>query len=205
MIQTSELWFARADRLGDPFEGSFSAASLQDLKDWHPSATEVRLRSSDDWRQQCLVNCWHQNDDESVAMWNRYGDQAEVAAIRSTFDRLKGAIKESQQEIYVGQVQYIDYQTESISDANAFDPLLHKRRAFDYEREVRAIAVIPRRLQFPAPEGLGFPVTLAVLVEAIYVAPAIADDAVDRLRTALDERGLQLPLRASALDAKPRF
>ena len=39
----------------------------------------------------------------------------------------------------VGMVSYIDYESETFSDDNVLNYVIHKRRSFEYEKEVRAM------------------------------------------------------------------
>ena len=72
------------------------------------------------------VNCWCENDHESEAMWKSYGGD-EGIAIRTTF----GGLTESlvcESSVYIGRVQYVDYDETFIGERNVVIPLLHKRK-----------------------------------------------------------------------------
>src|SRR5437870_3042737 len=78
LLQSGSLHFARADRLGDPFEGSYSApfhlALETELAQALPpeavqQATTNFHTATQGMPQRIYVNCWHVNEYESVAMW----------------------------------------------------------------------------------------------------------------------------------------
>jgi hypothetical protein len=45
----------------------------------------------------------------------------------------------AREQIYIGVVNYIDYKTELIPWHDSFFPYVHKRKSFEYERELRAL------------------------------------------------------------------
>jgi hypothetical protein len=210
ILRTGELYLARADTLGDPFEGSFSNASLEHLRGFHPSHIAVTLAASLSSRMQCMVCCWHANEDESEAMWSTYGQKSPAVAICSTPARLKRALEATDVPIYIGEVTYVDYDTVSISDQNMFYPLLHKRRIFDYEKEIRAVRLVPRRLlpedTAAYPRGIHAKIDLGALVEAIVIAPNAPEGCTETLISALRNAGFPgIPVRKSRLNDSPRF
>ena len=82
------------------------------------------------------ANCWHLNEHESAAMWNRYSRDAAPIAIQSTFKRLRYSLSN---DINIGLINYIDYEKESVPSSNYFNYFLHKRKCFEYECELRAL------------------------------------------------------------------
>jgi hypothetical protein len=83
LIDSRRLFFTRADRLGDPFEGSWPRINVharRQISEGMPSENQQgfaqameRLREiSKKWPKYNAVNCWHMNDYESAAMWKLY-------------------------------------------------------------------------------------------------------------------------------------
>jgi len=87
-------------------------------------------------RQFTYINCWYISDHESAAMWNLYAQTKEAIAIQTTYEKLHLAMAS---DCYIGEVKYIDYKNDVIPISNAFNPHMIKRKAFEHERELRAI------------------------------------------------------------------
>lgn len=77
MLETRSLFFARADKLGDPFEGSFSRGNAllrpiiyKELYEKVPAEMLAKMQADRadlaKWqRQWTFINCWHINSEES--------------------------------------------------------------------------------------------------------------------------------------------
>src|ERR1035437_1484741 len=195
MLETRALYFARSDRLGDEFEGSYSAANVR----WRPKAYKDSLemlpqmeRIRETIRLHTYVNCWNLAGYESAALWGLYVPPHGGVAIRSSFRRLCECFLPSQEDeeepttgnsIFIGRVLYADYENDLIPENNMMWPFVYKRRSFEFENELRAlIQHIPseagregesRVADFSGPTALGREVTvdLDVLVEDIVVSP----------------------------------
>ena len=129
LLERKALFFAKASRLGDPFEGSISqstAVEIQRMKLVKPEALHEELFRQ---RDRTLVNCWHEGAYESAAMWSLYGQHI---AIRTTSERLCRSF-DCEEDIHVGRVAYVDYETAHIRLNNLFNLYLHKRLSFEHE------------------------------------------------------------------------
>ena len=128
------------------------------------------------------VSCWHMNEHESAAMWEIYkSGQPQGIAIRSTYRNLAESITD-ERTIYIGTVSYIDFDTEAISDRNSLYPYVHKRKYFEYEREIRAVYCAPSMVPHESkadtvtwgpvgPKAEPISVDLDRLINAVYVSP----------------------------------
>src|SRR5262249_11707801 len=141
-----------------------------------------------------IVSCWHMNAVESMAMWRLYLTGREGIAVRSTFERFVSAFApfdgqdkghnadgtERELRINAGIVHYVDYDGDTPLNVPR---ILLKRRSFEHERELRAVAVDRSWGNSPrfGPDGRvltrfgsggdSIPVDLAALIAAVYVAP----------------------------------
>lgn len=187
LLTTRSLWFSRADLLGDPFEGSVSAANIR-LRPalYRDQIPEHALHVMQESRRLAIrhhyVSCWHRSEWESAAMWRLYISGHGIA-LSTNYGRMREALG-GEEHIFVGHVRYVDYERHWIPEGNGFDPYLHKRRSFAHEQEVRAvIATYPTRPEptaengevldygLPSPAGLAIPTDPASLIEGVYVAP----------------------------------
>ncbi|AYH43790.1 hypothetical protein CDA09_10385 [Azoarcus sp. DN11] len=107
------------------------------LLDFH----ELRIRQAYAYRRSFFLNCWHQNEHESAAMWSLYSRANEGIAIVSSEDKFRLALAATPIDVYGGCVQYGDYGSAefTIDDGNAFRPVLYKRQSFAHEREYRLV------------------------------------------------------------------
>jgi hypothetical protein len=152
MLDRRRLFFARATLLDDPFEGSSTKMMVSAreyvranretdpaLAEYKDMPEAVFTQMGDIFRQSVqsyLISCWHMNEHESAAMWKLYSSSNEAVCIRSTYRRLRRCLPQC---VFVGEVSYIDYETEGFSPRNVFNAIMHKRLSFAHERELRAI------------------------------------------------------------------
>src|SRR4051794_14549490 len=74
MLQRKALFFCRSDLLGDPLEGSLTAAMVADWKRVMPAeGNSFRAGMNRDLAKTGYMNCWHLGAHESMAMWRGYG------------------------------------------------------------------------------------------------------------------------------------
>lgn len=124
-------------------------------------------------RQACYVSCWALSPFESEALWRLYTSDADGVAIQTTYQALVDVVKPDS-DLYVGKIGYLDYETEWFPNGNLFYPVMHKRRAFAHENEVRVLKLKHDYIPFESalgPLGLLVPIELESLVQAIYINP----------------------------------
>ncbi len=140
MLENRGLYFARCDRLGDPFEASLPKAdnALRHDYDLVHSDGEYQRRNFRAIRKWTTVSCWHMNAHESAAMWQLYTKSNEAIAVCTTYQRLVECLDTFDS---VGAVNYIDYDVDTLpkSPASVLTPFVHKRMSFQHESEVRAV------------------------------------------------------------------
>ena len=102
-----------------------------------------------------FTHCWSIADRENILMWDRYRHQESTIAIKTTMSKIENALNESAYPLYVGKVQYRDYETEHITGFQGFaeknlsdpkiieelfyQPVFHKENLYQSEREARII------------------------------------------------------------------
>jgi hypothetical protein len=95
------------------------------------------------------VSCWHQNQDESDAMWALYAHRDAGVAIRTTVGRVLQAFAASKRSIFLAKVNYDSANNLTALTSGIFGSLLIKRHAFHHENEVRIIALTPDGYEAP--------------------------------------------------------
>ena len=217
LISTKTLYLPRADKLGDPFEGSYSKANIQfrpqvykDMPADSFNKMISRMSYLARWRRQwTYISCWHMNDHESAAMWKLYTNTKESVAIQTTYENLVNALPES---VYVGLVQYIDYKKDWLPEDNTFYPFMHKRKSFAHENEVRII-----RQEEPVYEGkilvdkqndrdgIAVAVNLTLLIDKVYIAPTASTWDRSLVEEVLKKYEINKEVKLSNLDEDPVY
>ena len=141
MLSNGGLYFARADKLGDPLEGSYPLANKQlyehQREEWaRPVPDADRDSLLETWRKHTWVSCWHMNEHESAYMWERYAPELKSVAVRTTYQRLDDLLD---YWCFLGVVRYIDLQQEVSNIRSSREPFVIKDKEFEPEREVRAV------------------------------------------------------------------
>lgn len=198
LLQNQALFFSSASLFNDPFEGAKGTIENKDIYDKgyialladaiadRPDAKEVIKPTEKDFlkakelheqmaaskieqRNFTFLNCWHENELESDAMWYLYSkDISNAIAIRTTYEKLYLSL-EKNPDIDIGRVNYIDY-NKKFTQTNA--EFWYKRASFSHEREVRAIT---RDRNESIKPGIYQKVNLDLLIDRIYISPKAND------------------------------
>ena len=208
LLDKEALFFSRLDRLGDPFEGSVSRGTLVMRHLWledagiSPERIQETLESltvqKGSMVRKFLVNCWHENDGESEAMWKLYGGESGIA-IKTTFEGLSQCFR-CETDIFIGNINYVDYDTTIISEANLFTSSLKKRKSFEHEREVRVVA---NELGHDYEVGNYFEVDLNRLIHQVVVAPQSPEWFVNLVKSVTARYDIDVIVSESSMDVSP--
>jgi hypothetical protein len=215
MLDSSSLFFCRLDRLDDKYEGSYPQLAMKRVTD--PAHLHLMKRQ----RVSVFVNCWHINEYESAAMWRLYLKTNEGIAVQSTYKRLCESLSTWPFPLYASHVSYIDYNTDTFPTNNGFYPVLHKRKSFAHESELRLIydhgvteaakledsPVTKSDIAFaipPRPDfGVSIPIELSKMVERVFVAPTASMWFRDLVAAMLRRYALEVEVIQSDLDSDP--
>jgi hypothetical protein len=195
LITTKCLYFPRADKLGDPFEGAKVSAKNKAKWDKHyfnffveaiktaPNGGSQTKNEKEILQEakrllkdiqgigkrqikETFISCWYEGQYESDAMWRIYSSSIEQAvAIKTTYKKLYNSLGRNQ-SIQIGRVNYIDFSKQSVGINDSF---WYKRKSFEHEKEVRAII-----FDHNASEETGklVPIKVETLIEDVYISPA---------------------------------
>lgn len=221
LLDKSALFFPRADKLGDPFEGSHGKAYVAEMKSAFKEGkdSEQILKNLGSVYRKIVkftfLNCWHMNEHESAAMWNLYVKSNEGIAIQSSIAALRSSIKETGYEIYVGKVEYLDYESEVMTgglEEGERYPFFHKRKSFEHERELRLMIQDFKSAKSliiyaspPHRDGIYVSVDLGSLIERIYLAPSCPKWQLGLLKSVTRKYGLNKEVIQSGLNEKPVY
>lgn len=177
------------------------------------------------WRRNYYVNCWHESDHESVAMWKVYGAPGPGIAIVSNGSRIERGLMHDDRKLYFGKVRYFDQSSETIDWSNAFNIIMAKRTSFSFENECRLVywdtSSTHDPLDFdswddgtmrfekvnrddrPLTEGVAIECDLELLIDEVLVSPFAPNwyfDAIVKLKNSL---GYKFSVRYSDLLKPP--
>jgi len=161
LLEKKSLFFCRANKFSDPFEGSIPKKQFDFRIEWEKWFAQRHGKEFDEahalsniaglqnlhkeFKNNTIINCWHINENESDAMWRLYLKDNEGVAIQSTTERIYNAINETKEKISLSKVRYIDYENDGWYHPieyphrgyNFYIPLIHKRKEFIHENEFR--------------------------------------------------------------------
>ena len=194
-LEKNALFFVRSDQFSDKYEGKFTEADVELWKDkLKPKTNLSQIEVYDRFRKVVNISSWHINENESAAMWEICLQSKEGVVIKSTFKRLKDSfVLHKEDEIHIGKVKYIDYTRDTIPKGNLFNPFLYKRKAFEYESELRAVIMkfatqeetIGEHILYVDPKWFGIHVNtdLDVMIDKIVVSPSVPDWFIDLVKS----------------------
>ncbi len=92
---------------------------------------------------------------------------------------------------------------------NLFFPIMHKRKSFEHERELRAVRcdvqACEKGMEKPPNCGESIPVDLGKLIQNIYVAPSAPEWFLKLVEDICTKFELNVPISRSSQDAEPMY
>lgn len=226
ILENRTLFFARADKLGDPFEGSLPKKNTTQR---HPNLSEEErfkyAHVMERLTRYTFISCWHESKYESESMWNRYANENSGIAIRTNPNALAESFITNEQ-IHIGCVRYVDYDNDIIPEDNGLVPYLYKRKSFESEREVRAIVQRPpnginlteisnsiKNLSIEEiskwkdiyETGIDYKVHLELLIQEVVVAHLVPDWFLKLVESVAKRYSLNAPINRSYLAETPTW
>lgn len=208
-------------RFSDRFEGTMTNALLAQVE----ARGKNHAREWHSWRIATYANCWNQDIEESVALWSMYGPSRGGVAIRSSVGAIKSALDPNggspQNELYIGRVRYVNFDTVTMPEDNALWPVVHKRLPFRFEQEVRVVMWArhlvwaaqakaesagqewPDVLRELVPPGFDVAIEPNALVQGVVVAPDAPEWLLELVGATAARYGLAASVERSRLDAPP--
>jgi hypothetical protein len=228
LLSRKSLYFANiGEFLDDKWEGTLPKATIQGLKRFlrisaekhgerppKEGAEQEALRSLmsavKTLQPMYVVNCWHRNDVESVAMWKLYTKGMDGVAIQSTVGRLKACLLHERRTIYIAQVKYgHEVPDDGLVSPHALIPIITKRRSFEHESEVRLVldrynSALPTTDELSRKSrGEAITVDLSTLIEKIVASPDYPEWARASLQDRVADAGLNVTVEESDLLTLP--
>ncbi len=232
MLDNKALYFPNALTLNDPYEGYYTEGMAPSKKSEEifirmmlarensPSSIarkdhrELRglyryfLKDLKVTTELFYVSCWHMNEEESSAMWKLYTSRGDSVCVKSTYKQLSQELPE---DCYLGCVNYIDYKTDMFDVFYYLNFVVHKRKSFEHEKEVRAVinnGTITGKPPYPPindRKGIVVPIDLAHVINEVYVNPAAKPPFLEEVRQLISTHNLAIPVKQSEVNAPPKY
>ena len=156
LLVTESLFFTRADKFDDPFEGFVSKSKMDDYKQLlsrfetesiGPEARGYILRLMEKVRKYVMCSCWYCGEEEPMAMWEKHHMHSSGIAIKTTVNNLRQSLPRNP-HFLIGKINYTNnYNLDVPKNLSEIQKIFHimyswyfyKRNSFVHEREVRVI------------------------------------------------------------------
>ncbi len=206
ILATGSLFFTRADKYDDKFEGYIpETTTLPHTSEDNPLVNRV----DSNFRQYIMCNCWHHGEEESMGMWDKYHLRNSGIAIKTTMRNLKNSLPDEPDEpdVFIGKIEYINNHNEIKMPEDIgnllYYPYFYKRKPFEYEQEVRAIIDIAS-ISGDALYKFGRPLKIDVKTligknSEVIVSPHADEWIAGTLKLIVERYGFQFPVNPSRL------
>lgn len=212
ILSRNSLFLSRLDLLGDAHEGSITrinheARQVEFEKHGITQMITELEKSSKKTNKSMFINCWYCDDYESEAMWKLYCPNNQGVAIQTTYKDLVDSVDYDEQ-MYIGAIKYIDYESEWFPTGNIFYPVMHKRKAFEYEKEIRLVKTSPDLWQMKEnelPFGIHCEWDINKVVENIYVNPYAQNWYYEIVKNIINKYNCEFNIKWSTLKGLPYY
>lgn len=143
LLSTKSLFFTKPTAFLDPLSTNYMMWNMRDVDKSMFATTEDLKSYLEKVYEFSALSSWHINEHESAGMWDLFLKSQDGIAIRTTYDRLLGSIKDLRYKVFARKVQYIDFAKKQVSE-NIFDTLFYKRKSYSYENELRLLIIASR-------------------------------------------------------------
>ena len=139
-------------------------------------------------------------------MWKLYTSMRDSICIRSAYKQLWDCLPSK--ECYLGEVRYVDYETDAFDHSNLFSLVMHKRTSYAHEHEVRAVIINVSAEILESrnhPPGVPVKIDMRSLVNEVYIAPDAPDPLMEVVQRLVDQTGLTVQVKKSGVNAPPAY
>lgn len=216
LLSDKSIYFCRSDLFEDKHEGSYTARAKEYRKSFYAEASdhwinETMPNININLKKCTYISCWHVNENEDIHMWQSYEQRDKAIAITSKISKIKEFILDTDSVFLLGPVNYIDYKSDLVSEANAFAPFFCKRKEFASEREFRILkekmvdidAII--KGEIVPPKGCNIPVDVSNLIDNVICSPFSDNTISKNVSQMLAKYGMLDKLSDSSLITDPIY
>lgn len=195
LLQKKAIFFTRADRVEDPFEGRYPPSQREERKKWYKYMQETQdffLNMTDadidkniieyeefleKYRALTTISCWDCNYSENALMWRSYCNTTTGILIKSSFSRILKSFENTKEDVFVSRVKYLDYGKYLIPDGDTFSPFVHKQHFYRQEEEIRLLHQVDEKAWIhdwdkeESKNGVYIACDIEILIDEIIIAP----------------------------------
>jgi hypothetical protein len=221
LLTQKALYFCGARNFEDPFEGQYAwgpkgnAEFVKTQRSLHlkygggmdfEAFMSINMKTLNDISSQTYINCWHQSEHESEAMWKLYcKNPAEGVLIKTTENKLRNSLQAlSLEKLHLNAVKYV--RNNWIKQYNPEkEVFFRKRSSFEHEKEFRAIFQNnPYDGSMPK-HGHLVSVDLNNLIQEIRVSPLSNKSFCELVESSALNASLTVPLMNSEIEIQPEI
>jgi hypothetical protein len=208
LLSNKALYFASPKKFNDPYDCDLPKSHYQALDDEHENWKKRQLQEfeekvpnfkntlqydqiiqtmnkmpsteklNESVKEKFCVSCWHINDYENEALWKIYTNQGEGIAIETTDVKLKESFITTK-NIHCDKVRYEDFDTAPIKKGHKHYAGFIKRKAFEYEKEYRAMVMLD---EADYGQGSLIQVNLDTLIQKVHISPLMPNYFFDAIK-----------------------
>lgn len=188
-----------------------------------------------------FISCWHKNEYETEFMWKLFAEKEKGIAIKTNLNNLKSSIINTNlnnlrsvtmttelhnpraitiendifihQDMYIGNVNYVDYDASFIPNYYPQSPFIYKWKSFEHEKEFRIIYQpnksdikenILEKYKKHEFKGIYIPVDISILIKKIIINPFDNNnELLESIMHILHQHNLSFPVCKSSLSKEP--
>jgi hypothetical protein len=207
LLRSRSLYFRRADRFPDRFEGALTPSIRRLIN--YPGVGGPNGEDADGYyrhaREGGFVSCWSRGARDNMALWQLYGGVKSSLVITTTVEKLAEVASTWPDITSIHKVRYIDhFKNPPMTVGHYTDVLECKHEAYSYENEVRVIVSRHRGDWTKNPIDFRLPVpNLNAFIRSIVVAPEADDWYFEAIQEVTRRFELSVPVRRSQLTMLP--
>jgi hypothetical protein len=210
LISKKKFHLCRGDKFQDKFEGAFTKSIKNAIDEaYRNSNIEYDFEKfKKELREGVYINCWHQDIDDNMAMWELYGKSKCSVAITTTVEKLNDAILEKKHPYYIAikEVEYVKHWKNPNLDIKPYSNVFsYKNNAYKHEQEVRVIVDrLEENFEKNLDEkGMYLDINLNKLLRSIVLAPDAPDWYHELIINVTKKYDINAPIRQSKLSFGP--
>jgi hypothetical protein len=204
LLLRKELYFKRADAYPEYFEGHLTINEKQNLIDIfkkqniskHKSEVNKVFKALKKYCESTYIDCWHNNQGESYAMWKIFGESKNCIALKTTVGKLRALYDKAKDFIKITPY-LVDYYDSENADNYPYSSkyiFIRKPFYFYYEAEIRGLIQLEvKGFGEKFPNDIRLPIIPTDLIESIWISPfsevwfeQLVQDLLNRLKIKIE-------------------
>jgi hypothetical protein len=140
-----------------PVQNMYTEAVRKDIKEqfYEGAPDKTALHEMiQQMRKITFANCWNVGKYEDLNMWRAYTNHTDGVVIKSSFENINSSFLSVEGNLYVGEVNYIDFEDSNMED-HPIAPYFYKKSEFRNESEFRFVTTDYPKTSLNPNDGVG--------------------------------------------------